>query len=406
MNTDVLIIGAGVAGMTAAAQLAEQGISSLVVEKDLFPGGHAAGLSCKAIDSCAACNACLLEETLARVAGEECRLSCRTRVIALEHSGGNFQVTLTHDPLHLDPSVCVDCGLCYQACPVKDRAIRRSPGGRWGPGFGLAQEDCLFFQGRDCRACVDACPVEAVDLHAQSSQETISVRAIVTACGFIPFDPSLKPRYGYDRLPDVVSALELDRQLRTKGTLARPSDGRLPERVAFIQCVGSRDRALDRNYCSRVCCGYALRMAGVMHHRWPEVSVSMFYMDIQNTGRDFDRFYKDISTKIELIHGVPGEITASPEGGLTVPFVGGVTGQREIREFDLVVLSVGLGPPDPELAALLGLETDRDGFFVGKPLEGLFVAGAATEPLSVLESTALAQGVADRVVSYLKRKAD
>lgn len=391
------------AGLTAAARLADRGLSSLVVEQDLFPGGHCARLTCKAAEACARCNACLLEEAMAELAGRtHVRLAYRTTAAECRRQNGRLEVRLNSAPLFLDPDRCVDCGLCFKECPARGRAIRWAPAPLFGPRYGLDPGPCLSFQGRGCRACIEVCPAEAIDLSAGGREETLEARAVIVAAGVRPFDPSLKPRYGAGRLPDVISALDLEGMLRQRGELQRPSDGRRPERMAFIQCVGSRDKRLGRDYCSRVCCGYALRLARLIRHRWPRTLVSMFYMDLQTFGRDFDRSRLEASGEVELIRGVPGEITAGPKGALTVPFSSEATGAIESRRFDLVVLSVGLGGPAEGLEEVFGLSRDEDGFLIGRPQDGLFVAGAATGPLDAAESRAQAEGLAARAAQFIK----
>ena len=312
-----------------------------------------------------------------------------------------YRLGIHHQARYIDERRCVQCGLCYQVCPARDRAIRRATTNLKGPRFSLSDNDCLHFQGRDCQACLEVCPVDAIDFSAPAVYEEIDVRAVVVAVGFTPFDPRLKPRYGFGRLPDVVTALELERQLRIKGQLTRPSDGLPPGNMAFIQCVGSRDHSLGRDYCSRVCCAYALRMARLIRHRWPETGVSVFYMDIQNFGRDFGRYFREVQDSMELIHGLPGEISAAPEGGLLIPFYNEINGQREHRIFDLIVLSIGLGPPDNDLAECLGIGTDGDGFFTPRSELGIFVAGAASGPMNVAESRSQSLGVATSIQQYL-----
>lgn len=391
--------------MAAAADLSRRGVSCLVVDKKPFPGGHATDLPCKATTSCARCNACLLEETMTGLAPTR-TVTLKTGAVltGLRKQDELFEVDLSWEPVYLDQDKCLDCGLCYQVCPARDRAIRRAPTASWGPQYALFGEDCLFLKGEDCRACHGLCPVDALDFSARAGRETVTVQAVVMAGGYTPFDPRLKPRYGYGKVPNVISALELDQSLRFGGHINRPSDGKIPSRVAFVQCVGSRDKSLGRDYCSRICCGYALRMAWLIRHRWPETAISFFYMDVQTTGRDFEAYYQETGRHIELIHGVPGEITAGPDGLVQVPFVGDRTGLKETRDFDLVVLSVGLGPPDQAVVQLLGLENDEDGFPVGRPDEGLFLAGAASGPMSVAESITFARGAAEKVSAYLKNR--
>ncbi len=402
MNVDVVIIGAGIAGLTAAAELLKKGVSCLLLEKGLFPGGHTARLSCKATKNCARCNACLLEESVAALAlSPHYRLLVQTTVSEVEQENDGYRLSLSSAPVYLNTDKCVDCGLCHQACPEPGKALRLSPTPAVGPGFNISAADCLHLQGRDCQACADACPVGAIDFAATGVEREVKAKALIVAAGFTPFEAEKKPRYGYGRLPDVVTALDADRQLRSTAALTRPSNGVRPQRVAFVQCVGSRDPSIGREYCSRVCCGYALRMAHAVKYRWPDTGIAFFYMDIQNFGRNFSRNIEEIGAEIELLHGVPGEITGADDGSLAVPFLDEATGRKSSRSFDLVVLSIGLGPPDSGLASALNLETDEDGFLLSKQ-SGVFIAGAAAGPMDAAEARAHGRAAAAETAFYLK----
>ena len=407
MKTDVLIIGAGPAGMTLAADLGERGVSSVMVERAPFPGGHAALLACKALDRCAKCNACLLEDAAASLAAQAgWTLLAETRVETVARADQGYLVRLEAGPRVLDPERCVDCGLCLDACPEQGRAIRVNPVPGVGPRYAFDPQHCLRTRGEACSACFDACPVGAVDFDARPGQVDIEARAVAPATGpLTPFDPALKPRFGHSRLPDVITGLELEAMIRETGETLRPSNRAAPGRVAFIQCVGSRDRSLNRDYCSRICCGYALRLARLIRSRRPETAVSVFYMDIQNFGRGFEETFIHIQNEVELIHGIPGEITADDRGSVRVPFLNEDSGRGEEREFDLVVLSIGLGGPDQTLDDPLGLQRNEDGFLISAPDQGLFVTGAAGAPLSVAEACAQARAMAADVVAWLESQA-
>ena len=388
MTRSVLVIGAGVSGLSAALELEERGFEATVLERRPFPGGQAAQLSCKATSSCVSCNACLLEETLSAWKG---RIFYESRLTGLKPAGDGHVAEIVGDAAYLRADKCVDCGLCHRICPHKDRAIVVSRLGL-GPKYWLNPEECDFFRSGDCRRCADACPTGAIRLDRSETVREEEVQGLILAAGFTPFDPSLKTRFGHGRFPNVVSALELDRMLRWPGPPARPSDGLPPERIAFIQCVGSRDKSLARDYCSRICCGYALRMSGVIEHRYPDTRISIFYMDIQSMSRGLSGYFRDLRPKIELIQGIPGEISETTDHGLEIPHMDSL-GRRTKSIFDLVVLSVGLGPPSDDLIELLGLRRNGDGFPRSDPDRRIFVAGSASGPMNIAESRVHARAV-------------
>jgi heterodisulfide reductase subunit A len=398
----ILIVGAGPAGLSAAACLGRRGIDSVLVDKDFFPGGHGAQLACQATDTCARCNACLTEDAAGEIDPARVSLAAGTQVVEAATGPDGHRVALRTEAQYLDPDICVDCGACFQACPEVGKAIRQRPLSL-GPRYGLDASQCLRFKGQDCDACQKACPVDAINWDAEPSTRELSVPAVILAAGYTPFDAALKPRYGYDLYDDVITSIELDHWLRNGSGLVRPSNGQVPADVAFIQCVGSRDISLGRDYCSRVCCGYAMRLAKLIRYRRPDTAVSMFYMDLQNVGRNFDQFLSDAMAEVEFIHGVPGELHLDEDGRVKTPFLNEGTGHREVRQFDLVVLSVGLGPPDIGPMADLGYQSNEDGFYTGQPDQGLFAAGAAIGPMGVAEAKAGGLAAAEAAARYVRR---
>jgi heterodisulfide reductase subunit A len=217
-----------------------------------------------------------------------------------------------------------------------------------------------------------------------AAARTVRAAAVILAVGAVPFDPSQKTRFGYRQTPGVVSALELEQAL--EGDLSLLAGGSPPGRVAFIQCVGSRDESLGNLYCSRVCCGFALRMARVIRHRYPEAQVTFFHMDVQGYGRawedELDRMRKDI----RFVRAMPGEVVSGDNGPELV--YAPPEGDRRVEGFDLVVLSQGLRPPlgADGLAGMFNLGRTPDNFLASNDPAGVFVAGSARGPMSLSES--------------------
>jgi heterodisulfide reductase subunit A len=404
----VLVLGGGIAGASAALDLAREGVRVLVVEQDDFPGGHAARLACKATDDCLKCNGCLVEPRLADLMSHPgIDLYLRTGLKSVTRDGSGYEVTLTRRPAYIDPERCTDCGLCLTKCPLADQgAIRRTslPGQR--PRLAIDPAVCVYFKDGQSTLCRDVCPEEAIRFDLTPETLVERVDAVVLATGFTPYDPATKPRFGFGQVPNVITAMELEAGLKRDGGPLRPSDGSPAKRIAFIQCVGSRERE-RHNYCSRVCCGYALRLGRALTHRFG-CEVTVFYMDIQSFGHAFDEFLAAAAGELELIRQIPGEVWPGEDGQVLVQYVADPAQAQTSRPFDLLALSVGVAP-NPANAALaesLGLELDEHGFVAEPSGEDgpVFLAGTVTRPLDVSEVVAHAGRAARETIRYLEGK--
>lgn len=403
----VLVIGGGVAGLTVASEMADLDIDVEIVEQSDFPGGHAIQYTCKATDQCVKCGACMVEEQLDRVVrNPKIKLMAGTRIQALSNGGG-FSATLQKKPAFIDPEKCSNCGICFENCPEKG-AIRKGFSKNHTPFYAIASEKCRYLKDQSCSACQTACPEGAINLDAAEMTEDTRADAVILATGFTPFSPVDKP-YGYGKFKNVVTNLEMERMLRRDGRALKPSSGAEAGRIAFIQCVGSRDAKCNHLWCSKVCCGSALRMAGLVKARQPETRITFFYMDVQTFGRDFDVFYNKIRKDVRLVRAIPGDIYPAAEDQLRVTFLDNASSETVQEEFDLVVLSVGMTPCDglAETAGALKLPLAETGFARqagtgGVPPEaGIFTAGAVTGPMSIPESIASAGKTAFDVAKYL-----
>lgn len=385
----VMVIGGGIAGLTAAWELAGLGAQVALVEKADFLGGHAIQYACKATDECRQCGACAVESMLKNVVDEPAITVHLASEVASINKNGNFKVNLKQSDLAKDLTAC-DTG--YTANPIGCAAVR---------GYSLNNNRYYLADG-------------SLNPETTGSADNLEVDAVVVATGFTPFDPRIKSTYRYDELENVVSGLDLESGKRANGTVLRPSDGRPPKKVAFIQCVGSRDERLGNLWCSQVCCPYALRTAQSMKHKDPELDITIFYMDIQNTGNDFPVFYQQCKDEMKFVRNIPVDMYLTDDDRIRTRFMAAEGSSEAVEDdFDLVVLSVGIMPAaeNPSLADLIGAPLDGDGFFacadkLNRAITGqtgIFVAGTATGPKTIAESIVHAGQSASEVMKYLGR---
>jgi heterodisulfide reductase subunit A len=248
----------------------------------------------------------------------------------------------------------------------------------------------------------------ASDLSAKVPSGEIHADAILVATGFMPYDPSGKP-YGYGQFQNVITSLEAERLLRENWLMKRPSDGRVAGRMAFIQCVGSRDARLGHSWCSKICCGSSMRMARLIQSRQEDCQITFFYIDVQTFGKDFPIFYQHARENLAMIRAIPGDIVRAGSDELAVIYFDPQTQASTEALFDVVVLSVGLAPSADHqpMARMLDLTLDEGGFMpVCGPdghtaSAGIFTAGAAMGPMSIADSVSSAEKTVFDITRYL-----
>jgi heterodisulfide reductase subunit A len=404
----VVVIGSGVAGLSAALELAQFDISVEIIEKSDFAGGHAIRFACKATDQCVKCGACIVEEKLDQaMRNSRIRILTGSRIESISKTE-RYAIGLSRKPEYIDAQKCTACGICLHQCP-QEGAIFPGVSRNHSPFFAINEKECLYLKDQSCRRCQDACPEKAIVLDARAVQVACEADAIVLATGFSLFDPQNKP-YGYRVFKNVVTNMELEDILRREGQVIRPSDGQAARKIAFIQCVGSRDAKLNHLWCSKICCGSALRMAGLINARQPESDISFFYIDVQTFGRDFVPFYRRVQEEVRMIRAIPGDILETPEGQLRVTYIADETHETIEEIFDCVVLSVGLQPckENLEIAGQLNLKMDDSDFVISSEIDGeaanngVFSAGAVGGPMSIAESIASAGETSLKILKYLE----
>ncbi len=401
----VMIVGSGVAGMSAALDLAAAGVAVDVLEQSEFAGGQGIRLSCKATDACVKCGACMADDRLGKLLSNPRIRLWTAACIQAVSKNSRFVFRVDRKPVFVDEAKCSHCHICLEQCPAEG-AILQGTSGYHRPFYALSEAHCLHFKDKSCTACQESCPTGAIRLDAAGRTETVESDAVIVAAGFSTHRPHEKP-YGWGLFPDVVTTAELEAILKRKGRALRPSDGTEPGRIAFIQCVGSRDAKIGHLWCSIYCCGSALRMARLIRHRQPESQTTVFYIDIQNFGRDFERDYRQAKEKIRMIRSIPGDIYPSEKGKMKLTYLDEKGRETVQEDFDLVVLSVAMTPPEKldALSQWLPLKQTPGGFLFEDPesaRQGVFTAGAATGPMTLAEAAASGSKAARQALRFLE----
>ncbi|MHC4134079.1 MAG: FAD-dependent oxidoreductase [Planctomycetota bacterium] len=427
----VLVLGGGVAGIQAAIDLAGMGLKVHLVERSPSIGGRMAQLD-KTFPT-NDCAICILAPKMIECAGHRnVELLTYAEVVAVAGEEGDFTVTVRRHPRYVSLDRCTACGECVEKCPWKvpdefdvGLARRRAiylPFPQAVPRKMTIDPDrCVFLKDpakNRCRLCETVCQAGAIDWDEKEETLELRVGAIVVATGFDPYDPSGLEEYAYGRVRNVITGLQYERLVSasgpTGGELQRPSDGAHPKKVAFIQCVGSRD--INSNaFCSSVCCMFATKEAILAHEHDTEAESFIFYTDLRAGGKRFQEYVTRAQEeyRVTYVRGRPGVIGETPDTENPIVRYEDTTA-REVKEMevDLVVLCQALVPRrgQAELAKVLGIDLDEHGFVrvpqrLSGPVDtsrpGVFACGYCQGPADIPESVVQASGAAARVAEAL-----
>jgi heterodisulfide reductase subunit A len=433
-TSSVLVVGGGVGGMRAAIDLAEAGLKVYLVESLPWLGGRVAQLGYMfPTHDCVLCRGTsdhgygctrpsISPAFLDFNRHPNIEILTNTDLIRVEGRAGDFTVTVRHRPTYVDPEKCINCGLCAAVCPVdlpsffEEELVTRKAIYKMAP---RALPDSYVVDKvprcDTCRRCVAVCPTGAVNLDEEPYERDLNVGAIILSMGYALSDPEEYGELGYGRFPNVIHSMQYERLASrsgpTEGVVLRPSDGKPPKRIAWLQCVGSRDQKYP--YCSSICCMYATKEAMIAKERIPGVHCQIFIMDERAFNKEFNAYYEEAQHKYQVEY-TRCRISAVKEDPLTHDLIlryPDEEGRMREDRFDLVVLSLGSRPPDGarDLARVLGIDLNPYGFCETdkfNPLEtsrpGIYVCGTFQSPKEIAETIIDAAGAAGDVMRLLR----
>ncbi len=426
-RSQVLVIGGGVAGISAALDLADQGHHVYLVERFPSIGGKMAQLdkTFPTLD----CSICILAPKMVEAARHpRIELLTYSEVVAMspQNKGELFQVTIKKKARYIDAKKCTGCGNCAEICPVrgisneyevglKETHAAHIPFLQAVPSTYLINEEkCLHLNYGICGLCSKNCKAEAIDFSMKSEEVTVVVASIIVATGFDLMDISSLKNYGYGKYSNVLTSLEFERIMSasgpTGGEIVRPHDRKHPHEIACILCVGSRD-VCSKPYCSKFCCMYSAKEAIITKEHASDTEILIYYNDIRAPGKYHEEFIEKAKKdyNVKYIKGLPNKIYEHPETkDLIIRNVDIKTGQVQFQKVDMVVLYPAVVPSKgmKELCQILGIEQDEFGFIKTLPdnnietnVPGIYVCGCAHGPEDISTSVAEASAAAAKAAS-------
>ena len=422
---DALVIGGGIAGGEAALNLANNGFKVLIIEKDLSIGGKMILLS--KVFPTLDCSACITTPKVSEISRHKCITIFTESEVknVTKNKDKSFNAQVIRNPRYVIAEDCTGCQLCEQACPVivsdeyqynlVGRKAAFIPFSIASPRVAAIDiENCTL-----CGACEKVCPTKCIDFTQETQEYHVEIKAVLIATGFKLFDPLLIPRYGYGIYKNIITSMQMERQLaptRPFNTILRPGDGKVPDRIAYVLCTGSRDVTVGNLICSQICCMYSIKQAQLLMGALPMADVTIYYINIRSFGKGFEEFYDQAKGMgVNFVKGKIGKIREKEDGNLIMRYEDINENIVKEAEHDMVVLSVGVLPNTDSASLFSEGELKLDPFsfvYQSDPLaspaktsiEGVFVAGTATGPMDIPDSILSAGAASSEAMSYLIRK--
>lgn len=421
VRKEVLVLGGGITGIQAALEMADKGYQVYLVERSPSIGGHMAQLSetFPTLD----CSYCILAPRMVAVAQHpNVKILSMAEPTTLKGVPGDYVVTIKMRPRYVDAAKCTACGECAKVCPVKipdeynagltKRKAAYIPFPQAFPrAYVIDEERCLRVRYGACGKCLEACKADAISFDMEPEEVELNVGAIVVSTGYDQIDPKDFGEYSYGMHPDIVTNLQFERIMHMG--FGRPSDGKLPKKVAFVLCVGSRaitERA--KEHCCKIGCMVAIKQAVMLKRAVPDVEPWIFYQDIRADGKGYEEFYARAREQgVRFVRGLAAKVLPT-NNGLVVKAEDTILGVPIEETFDLVVLATSIVPrsDSEKVSRIFGLHTGPDGFFLERhyklnpvdgPREGIYVCGCALGPKDVRESVEEGMAASSRAATFI-----
>lgn len=423
ISSDVIVVGSGIAGMQSALDIGDAGFNVVMVEKSPSIGGKMISLS--KVFPTLDCASCITTPKMAASSHHpRVNIMTYTEVKSIKKTADGFEAHAVKKPRHVIESECISCKKCEEACPVYlDDEFEYGLGVKKAisipftnaiPQFPVLDDSkCIR-----CGACARVCPKDCIDYLQKPEEIVIKSKSVIISTGYEITPMSAKKEYNGTSLPNVISSLQAERLLAPHGPygkVLRPSDGKIPDSIAYVQCAGSRDESIGVPYCSRVCCMYAVKQAMLLSGSLPLSEITIYYMDIRAFGKGYEQFYAQARAMgINFVKAKVAKITEDAEHNPILRIDRQEDGSKpqEVKH-DLVVLSQGLIPSSREFFGL-PVELNEYGFIASKDqtfspsvtsVDGLFVCGVARGPKDIPDTIMEAGSAAMEAINYIKSAA-